>query len=87
MSFRDFLDHVYPNPNSGLFNLKLEFTETQNVEISLFSSIGQLIEMRQIDNVDAQVETFNMSSEAEGVYFIRVKTNNGTVTKRMTITK
>lgn len=79
--------NVYPNPNSGLFNLKLEFTETQNVEISLFSSIGQLIEMRQIDNVDAQVETFNMSSEAEGVYFIRVKTNNGTVTKRMTITK
>ncbi len=79
--------NVYPNPNAGLFNLKLEFAESQNVEITLFSAIGQLIEMRQLDNVNSQIETFNMSSEAEGVYFIRVKTKNGTVTKRMTITR
>lgn len=79
--------NVYPNPNAGLFNLKLDFTETQNVEISLFSAIGQLIETRQIDNVDSQVETFNVSNQAEGIYFVRVKTNNGTVTKRMTISK
>jgi len=79
--------NVYPNPNAGLFNLKMEFGEAQDVEISLFSAIGQLIETRQLDNVTGQVETFNFANEAEGVYIVRVKTNSGTVTKRMTISK
>ena len=79
--------NVYPNPNNGLFNLKMEFGDAQNVEITLFSAIGQLIDYRNIDNVTGQVETFDFSNESEGVYFVRVKTESGTITKKITVSK
>lgn len=89
------IDHVdlenaialFPNPNDGQFNLKLDFGIAQDVDVKLYSAIGQLVETRVLGNVSSTVVDFNLSNQAGGVYFVQVNTTSGTVTKRITISK
>ncbi len=78
---------LYPNPNNGLFNLKLEFNQTQDAEITLFTSLGQIVDFRRLENVDGQIEIFDVSNLSNGVYFINVKTQDGIVSKRFILSK
>ncbi|CAG5085238.1 beta strand repeat-containing protein [Parvicella tangerina] len=78
---------LYPNPNDGQFNLKLDFGIEQEVDVKLFSAIGQLVESRNLGNVSSTLVEFNLADHAGGVYFVQVNTNSGTITKRITISK
>jgi PKD repeat protein len=78
---------LYPNPNDGLFNLKLDFGIAQDVNVQLYSAIGQLVETRDLGSVSNSVVEFNLANHAEGVYFVQVNTTSGTITKRITISK
>jgi lysyl endopeptidase len=78
---------VYPNPNNGQFNLKLDLNSAENVSIELFSSIGQLVASQVLGSVNNAVLNFDLSNEAEGFYFVKVTTSAGTVTKTITLVK
>ncbi len=78
---------LYPNPNDGQFNLKLDFGVAQDVDVKLYSAIGQLVEARDLGSVSNSVVEFNLSNHAGGVYFVQVNTDSGTITKRITISK
>lgn len=78
---------LYPNPNDGQFNLKLDFGVAQDVDVKLFSAIGQLVESKNLGTVSSSVVEFDLTNHAGGVYFIQVNTTSGTVTKRITISK
>lgn len=71
---------IYPNPTSS--NLNIDIDSMTN--ISIFNSLGQLV-------YDSKVESDNfvidMSQFDAGVYMIRVTTENGLITKRVSIAK
>lgn len=77
--------NLYPNPNNGEFNLSLDFSIEQDVEISIFNTIGELLDTRTFNNASSSVINFNLSNNAEGFYFVNIKTNNESVTKRISI--
>ncbi|MCB9195585.1 MAG: PKD domain-containing protein [Flavobacteriales bacterium] len=78
---------VYPNPNNGQFNLKLDFGVAQDVQVRLFSAIGQEVASKDLGMITSTVQEFDVSNHAEGVYFVQINTTSGTITKRVTITK
>ena len=78
---------LFPNPNDGQFNLKLDFGIAQDVDVQLYSAIGQLVETRNLGSVTSSVVEFDLSNRAGGVYFVQVNTDSGTITKRITISK
>lgn len=78
---------LYPNPNDGQFNLKLNFGIAQDVDVKLYSAIGQLVEVRDLGSVTSSIVEFNLADHAGGVYFVQVNTESGTITKRITISK
>lgn len=78
---------LYPNPNNGQFNLKLNFGVAQEVDVKLYSAIGQLVEARNLGSVSSSVVEFNLADHAGGVYFVQVNTESGTITKRITVSK
>lgn len=78
---------LYPNPNDGQFNLKFDFGVAQDVDVKLFSAIGQLVESKNLGTVSSSVVEFDLTNHAGGVYFVQVNTTSGTVTKRITISK
>jgi lysyl endopeptidase len=77
--------NLYPNPSNGEFNLSLNFAIEQDVEIRIFNTIGELLASRKMNNTSSSVIEFNLNSNAEGFYFITIKTTNESITKRISI--
>ncbi len=78
---------VYPNPNNGQFNLKIDLASGENIEVVVYSTIGQVISTRNVDNVQNSTLNFDLSNEAEGIYVVSIKTATATVVKRVTLVK
>ncbi len=64
---------VYPNPNTGNFNIRLS-KEYKNVDIDLYNVLGQLITFTHFDEV--QNTTMNLNGPA-GVYFMKLRNSEG----------
>ena len=79
--------NLYPNPSSGEFNLSLNFAIKQDVEIRIFNTIGELLLSKTMNNTSSSVVEFNLNNNAEGFYFVNIKTNNESITKRISIIK
>ncbi len=77
--------NLFPNPNEGEFKLTIELSEAQDVNISLYNTIGQQLELKTLNNITEATLDFNLRDKAEGFYFINVETRNGSVTKRISI--
>ena len=61
--------NIYPNPNSGVFNLRIE-NEIENGEIILFNSVGQQIHEQKIKQ---GVNTISIGGLAKGFYNYIIK--------------
>lgn len=77
--------NLYPNPSNGEFNLSLNFEIEQNVEIRIFNTIGELLVSKTMNNTSSSFVEFNLNNNAEGFYFVNIKTNNESITKRISI--
>ncbi|NOX86051.1 MAG: T9SS type A sorting domain-containing protein [Chlorobi bacterium] len=73
---------LYPNPARELVNI----TSSQTMShITIVNYVGQVV--YDADITDQTKVTLNTGSYDAGVYVVRISTDNGIVTKRMTITK
>lgn len=72
---------VYPNPSSGLINVKTNIE--QELEISIFNVMGSLL---QKEKLIADKFQFNLQYP-DGIYFIRVKSINITETYKIVLSK
>jgi hypothetical protein len=77
---------IYPNPNNGIFNITLNNTKHEIIELKLINILGQLIFNETIN----QKET-NYTRELEvliyspGIYFLQIRNENVFLTKRVII--
>lgn len=61
---------VYPNPSKGIFNVKSDTDEPMEMEI--FNSVGQKI----MNSVIAGSGQIDLSGQPEGIYFLKIKSQN-----------
>ncbi|HYG53569.1 MAG TPA: T9SS type A sorting domain-containing protein [Flavobacteriales bacterium] len=72
---------VYPNPSKG--NITVQFNGVgANATISVVNAIGETVYVRP--GVNTTLNEISLDVNA-GVYFVRVNTNNGTLTKKVVI--
>jgi hypothetical protein len=64
---------VYPNPTSGL--LMINFGETYSGKVSVYNAIGQEVLTKSVHEIE--VTNFNLESLANGIYLIKLRTENG----------
>ena len=69
---------VYPNPTQGLVTLEAE----RMLEVSVYNALGQCVLKKEVAENQSVVDLQNRS---EGLYLLRIKTENGIVSKRITI--
>jgi hypothetical protein len=72
---------VYPNPAHGYINIE---TTVQIKSIKVMNYTGQTIFTNSTVKAN-EVTTINTSSFEAGIYFIMVETNDGTISKKITI--
>lgn len=81
-----FLDRsfiIYPNPTSGVLHIKPEGDEELNYQIEIIDVIGRTIYTSSENN--AQGTTIDISGNASGIYFLKIKYTDITQTKRIVL--
>jgi hypothetical protein len=78
--------NLYPNPASQKFTINLGDNTSDNINISIINSIGQ--QLKQYDESvfkGGSQANFDVSSLATGLYFISIKSEGITMTKKLLI--
>ncbi|HRG88572.1 MAG TPA: T9SS type A sorting domain-containing protein, partial [Chitinophagales bacterium] len=66
---------LYPNPAKESFNIQIELSDIQHVEMKMLNNVGQMVWNRSKENYRAGTETVDVSALASGVYIVQVTVN------------
>ena len=69
---------VYPNPTSGMVNIKAEAIQ----QISVVNMMGQVVMLQSVDTNEVMID---MSTFQSGVYLVNIITENGNVVKVLNV--
>ncbi len=75
---------VYPNPNSGIFNVALASEISGEMTVVVYNTIGELVKTIVVNNNQTVVD---LTDVASGVYTVKVMADNQIATKKITIAK
>jgi len=73
---------IYPNPADDLVNIVSAYDIDK---ITVMNYVGQLVD--QVNTIENNQIELNVASFEEGVYFLKIETTEGVVTKKITITR
>ncbi len=77
---------VYPNPNSGKFNVNLDLVGGQDVQLALTNTLGQIVYRKDLGRVGGHVETeLNIEGLVPGIYYLRIQGNGKSKSVKITI--
>jgi len=79
------LHQNYPNPFNPETNIKFVLQKDSNVRLSVFNIRGQEVAVIVDEKKSQGIHqvSFDANSLTSGVYFYRLKTNQGVLTKKM----
>ena len=69
---------VYPNPTKHLVTIEAE----DMIEVSVYNALGQCVMQKEVSGHQTTIDLQNVS---EGLYLLRVKTEDGTISKRIVV--
>ncbi len=78
------LYEIFPNPNSGLMNIKVNTFET-NLLIKIFDINGKVVKSLNIENINKQLHKINLSNYQKGIYFIKFISRNNIKVKKIVV--
>jgi len=67
--------NVFPNPTSGELNISLSGYEGRSVTLEVFNTMGQILYIKELDEVQNADEIIDLSSVASGMYLLRVSSD------------
>jgi len=75
---------IYPNPSDGEFAIDVQFSITQEADITIFNTLGQRI-YQSTDQQSHFVEAVNIRHAAAGTYFVRLQTEKGQAVRKIVL--
>ena len=72
---------IYPNPTNQ--NITVSFGMDKAYSIEIYNSNGQSVYSKQLSKKSLTSESFDISKLQQGVYFVKVYTNNGPILKKI----
>lgn len=79
--------NLYPNPTAGSVTVALDGIFTQTASIQIFDVTGKLAATFPGADLSSGAFQMDVSSQADGVYLVRILIENGVVTKRLVVSK
>jgi hypothetical protein len=78
---------LMPNPSTGLVNVLLNFGKAENVSVTVTNVIGQELISNKYDAITSFVAPLDLSSQANGIYFVTVSNGTEKMVQRLVINK
>ncbi len=79
--------NIMPNPSTGLVNVLLSFGQAENVTVTVSNVIGQELISNKYDVNYSFVAPLDLSSQANGIYFVTVSNGTEKIVQRLIINK
>jgi len=76
---------VYPNPNKGLFNVKLNGAKGGNISLSIYDVRGRRVYNKRYENSSNFNEIVNLKAVQSGLYLLRVSDGKRSASKKILI--
>lgn len=76
---------LYPNPANSSCYVTFSVAQRQEVKIDFVNIQGQMVESRVVNAVGSEIQHFDLSSLAAGVYLVKVSSENDRAYKRLVI--
>ena len=77
---------LYPNPSSGEVTLNINIPIISSADVTVFNSLGETVISK--NSVPTNMETkLDLRNRPEGIYFVKIATTEGSVTKKVIISK
>jgi PKD repeat protein len=78
---------IYPNPNTGVFTVSFEFNTAKDVRVDLVDVTGRIISSEERYGVTSYRHDMGSEDLANGVYFVRITTSEGTAVQKIAVQK
>jgi photosystem II stability/assembly factor-like uncharacterized protein len=80
---------VYPNPGNAAFEIRFELARAQAVRLSVYDLTGRLVENLAQGNLSAGAHTqlWNGAPFSSGIYFVRLESPGGAMTRKLLLLK
>ncbi|MEO6304141.1 MAG: T9SS type A sorting domain-containing protein, partial [Bacteroidia bacterium] len=78
---------IHPNPSNGLINIIATLPNSQNLEISVHNSLGQLMSTTKYSGVTSNVFNMDLNNYSNGVYFVTISNGQEKIVKRVILNK
>jgi hypothetical protein len=78
--------HIFPNPNDGDFTINLRVENIGAVRYSVVNQLGQTVTSGQLDFADnGYSKTIRLKSQAPGMYFVKLESAKGVISKKVVV--
>lgn len=78
--------NIYPNPNTGNFSINFILAKNQIVNVEMINLQGQVVSTQSIKaTTGSNSLPVNVSSVAKGIYFVKIQTIDGAITRRVSV--
>ncbi len=77
---------VYPNPAQNQVNIDLNMEQSEDVEVSIFNTVGQVVINKRFGSMNgANTLTIGLDNIAQGIYFVKIRVGSKVYTKPLTV--
>lgn len=79
--------NVFPNPASGEVNVVLDHFVGQQVDLTIYNSLGQIVKTRRVDEVRQSTANIDLNDLKTGSYLMQIQTDKVQLTKKFIVDK
>ncbi|MDD3686154.1 MAG: T9SS type A sorting domain-containing protein, partial [Bacteroidales bacterium] len=77
---------IYTNPTNGIVTIKTNDQYYENFKVEIFDALGRKVNSDVINSGSGEYST-NLGNYPEGLYIVRIYTNEFSINKKLLLTK
>lgn len=78
---------AYPNPTSGMVNLKVSLSREEKVRLYVLDVLGQVLQQDELEGDDHYETKLDLGNYLPGIYFINLKSQNQVHTLKVVVSE
>ena len=79
--------NIYPNPSSGIINIKIKENQANDISISICNILGEKVSENEIQNPPSENISFDLSGYPNGVYFVKIQYGTQNIVQKFSLLK